>query len=93
MVFLPMVVVLIPRFHNHGLWSSFILFCAVRSAVEFFYWRKLLDSIIGENFSAGRPRHIEIHPALNAIQTPPIQGTHLPEELGDLGDNNKNTDP
>ncbi len=45
MVFLPMVVVLIPRFHNHGLWSSFILFCAVRSAVEFFSWRKLLDSI------------------------------------------------
>jgi MATE family multidrug resistance protein len=44
-VFLPLEVVLIPRFHNHGLWTAFILFCAVRSAVLLISWRKMINSI------------------------------------------------
>jgi MATE family multidrug resistance protein len=45
MVFLPLEVALIPRYHNHGLWIAFIAFCAVRSVVLIFSWPKLLTSI------------------------------------------------
>jgi MATE family multidrug resistance protein len=52
--FLPLEMVLIPIFHNHGLWVAFICFCTARSAVLLFSWRKLLAFISRDHsFSTG----------------------------------------
>ena len=53
LVFLPMELVLVPRFHNHGLWTAFILFSAARSAVLLFSWRTLLAAIFPQRSSDG----------------------------------------
>ncbi|WP_205623762.1 MATE family efflux transporter [Desulfogranum japonicum] len=39
--FLLMENLLIPKWGNHGLWTAFIVFCAVRSAVLYFSWHQL----------------------------------------------------
>ncbi len=46
-LFLPLELLLIPRFHNHGLWLAFILFCAARSLVLLSGWKQLLRQTFG----------------------------------------------
>lgn len=41
-VFLPLEMLLIPHFANHGLWIAFIAFCAMRSLTLIFSWNKII---------------------------------------------------
>jgi MATE family multidrug resistance protein len=41
--FIPLELLLIPRFQNHGLWSSFIVFSAMRSLVLYLYWNRMVN--------------------------------------------------
>lgn len=40
--FIPLELLLIPRFHNNGLWIAFIVFCLARSLVLVLSWNKLI---------------------------------------------------